>query len=109
MPIFVLIFWLKVIAANGNVDSVSIDSIEFGGEAKSPQICSTLPMGEVLKSIPDAATKIEAGLVPRVVCGVAAPDTEVYTPDSVPKADMPQAPESNPGHGVWGNGTSGEL
>ena len=104
--IFVLVFWLKVVGTQGHIDSFNVDSIDMGGVAKSPQICATLPMGEVLKSVPGAADKVEAGLVPRVVCGVPAPDTEMYTPDNVPQ---PKEVPSTPGHGDWDKGSSAPL
>lgn len=100
-PIFVTVFWLKPVA-----DKFDIDSIDLGGIAQTPDECATLPMSEVAKHVPSFAAKTRAGLIPKIVCGIAAPEQD---PAAKPKADQSDADRSGPGHGVWGNGASGGI
>ncbi len=96
-PVWVMVFWLHPLDYGNTVD---IDSIELGGESVSPENCAALPMREVLKPIDDAAKKIEAGLTPVVVCGIAAPTHE--------SKDKPPV-RSEPGHPDQPQGPSGPI
>jgi hypothetical protein len=95
-PVWVMVFWLHPLDGK---DTVEISSMELGGEAGSPDICATLPMAEVLKPIEDASEKIGAGLVPVVVCGIAAPTQATKKPPV----------RSEPGHPDQPQGPSGAL
>lgn len=104
-PIFVIVFWMKIAAVGAGVTAVDFDSMEFGGYAKDPSVCASLPMADILTPLHDAASKIEAGLVPRVVCGLAAPDQQVVL--ELPKNKPPV--RSEPGHPDQPQGPSGPL
>ncbi len=102
--ILVLVMWLHV-NNPGPVQSFTIDSIDFGGIAKNPDACASLPMAEVLKEIPGSADKIAAGLVPKAICGMAAPDGDTIATEPPAKREVP----STPGHGDWDHGSSAPL
>lgn len=95
-PVWVMVFWLHPLDGK---DTVEVASMELGGEAASPDICATLPMAEVLKPVKDASEKIEAGLIPVVVCGIAAPTQTKEKPHM----------RSEPGHPDQPQGPSGAL
>lgn len=101
MKIFVIIFWLRAIHGG---DAFEIDSLEFGGEAKTPALCAELPMDEVLKPVKDAAEKIADGLQPVVVCGVPAPQQD----DSDESGEKPPI-QSSPRHPDQPQGPSGSI
>lgn len=94
-PVWVMVFWLHPLDGK---ETVEIDSIELGGEAVSPRLCAALPMNEVLKPLDDASQKVESGLTPVVVCGIAAPTESKEKPHvrSEPgHPDQPQGPSGN--------------
>lgn len=96
MQIFVLIFWLAI-----NGGHVSVEQTELAGTAPAPGVCASVDVKEALAHVDDAAANLAKGWVPKIVCGIAAPEQK--------PAQAPKEPESNPGHGEWGNGPSGEL
>lgn len=104
-PIFIIVFWLKVVGGDANVAAVSLDSMEFGGYSKNPHACESLPMADILKPLPDAAEKIAAGLVPKVLCAIAAPDQNLAAEAPGQKPPV----RSEPGHPDQPQGPSGEL
>lgn len=106
-PIFVLIFWLHITNPGEQTESFDIAQIEFGGVASKPDKCAGLLMADALKPLKDAPTNIANGLVPKIVCGMAAPDNSPMQTE--PPKPHAQAPASNPGHGEWDKGPSGEL
>ena len=90
-PIFVTVFWLKP-----NSEKFDIVSIDLGGIVQSAAECAALPISEVAKHTPHFAAKARAGLIPKIVCGIAAPSQDTDDPTS----DDQTAPDvrSEPGH-----------
>ena len=104
-PIFVTVFWLKPAGEKFNIDSV-----DLGGIADSPAQCVALPMSEVAKHVAGFAAKAAAGLIPKKVCGIAAPDQNPNS-DQSSSADGPSTSrgDSGPGHPDQIPGPSGVI
>lgn len=106
-PIFVFVMWLSPASKDTAVESVNVVYTDFGGIAPDAQTCANLPMGEILKPVADAKKRILLGQIPKVVCGVAAPDREpkrAHSPE-----DQPPDVRSEPGHPDQPQEPSGEL
>lgn len=107
--IFVLVFWLRALSPDHpDTTQFEIAQTELGGIAPSASVCATLPMADVLKPIKDAVANIANGLVPKVVCGIAAPEPG-SSDKQAPAEKTPESSQTDPGHGVWGNGPSGAI
>lgn len=95
--IFVVIFWLRALSP-GHPETTPFEVVqtELGGIAPDAGVCAALPMDEVLKPVKDAAANIAKGLVPEVVCGIAAPTQDVGEAPPVRSEpghpDQPQRP-----------------
>lgn len=99
-PIFVLIFWLMV-----SGDKVQIRETELAAIVDTPAKCAQIDVLEVIGKLEDAKENIAKGLMPAVVCGIAAP-VKKPEPTAPPTKE---SPESSPGNGVWGKGPSGDI
>lgn len=93
--VFVFILWLHVL--NGN--HVEVNSVSLVGTTEQPADCAQIDLGDAVKRDNNGAAKLKAGLIPKVVCGIAAPEDSHS--DVKPQADKPHEYEPSAPSNEW--------
>lgn len=79
VPIFVLLFWIKVV--NPSSGEVAIEDVDLIAAVSSPQACIDYSVLDAVKKTgKDGVQHIGDGLVPKIVCGLPVPEQKRTTP-----------------------------